>query len=182
MATNRKLKKVVWDSEAEQLKALNDEQYWADIDNTKNFEDIDVGGGGSSYLVASVTLTDAQIKALPTTPVQIMAAPGANKVINVINIFNYLDATAGAYGNITNAEPSTYYDGTGGNISFGGDLDMENPVKSFVIQPLPGILDITEDAINKGVMYYLENGASNYTGGNAANTLKVTVYYTVVDL
>ena len=44
MATKR-LKTVVWDAEAEQLKALNDQQFWADTDNTKNFEDIEVGGG-----------------------------------------------------------------------------------------------------------------------------------------
>src|SRR5690242_19531048 len=58
------------------------------------------GGGGSSVVqTATKTLTDAQIKALPTTPIELVAAPGSGKVIWWSMIV--LRATiAGSYTNI----------------------------------------------------------------------------------
>lgn len=49
---------------------------------------------------ATVTLTDAQIKALPSTFPEIVAAPGANKVIKFESGFVSVDCQAGAYTNV----------------------------------------------------------------------------------
>src|SRR5687768_2578118 len=56
-----------------------------------------VGAGHTLVKVASVTLTNAQIKALPTTAVQVIAAPGAGKLIYPVSAFVILDTTAGVY-------------------------------------------------------------------------------------
>jgi len=157
-----------------------------------------LAGGGSSYLSATVTLTDAQIKALPTTPVEIVAAPGANKLIFVIrNVIGKLNDSGGAYGNsdntagsyVTLAYGSAYDDDATYNYpdvtsfinslsSFGNDgIITLSPYSADTFQNiLPG-------AVNNGLFLHIgNNGLGNLTGGNAANTLKVTVYYVIVDL
>lgn len=44
----------------------------------------DTGIAGNGYLIAKVTLTTAQVLALNTTPVQLVAAPGVNYAILVL--------------------------------------------------------------------------------------------------
>jgi hypothetical protein len=57
-------------------------------------------GGSGSLLVASVTLNNDQILALPTTPVEIVEAPGVGKALHYIGGFAVLDNRAGTYGNV----------------------------------------------------------------------------------
>ena len=52
---------------------------------------------------AILTLTDAQIKALPTAGVDMIVAPGAGVVLQVVSAVLIIDATAGAY---TNVDPA----------------------------------------------------------------------------
>lgn len=65
-----------------------------------------VGGDVQIGHLTQVTtvLTDAQIKALPTTPVTIIAAPGVAKRIELVAVLVYLNNNAGAYTNLN----STY--------------------------------------------------------------------------
>lgn len=157
-------------------------------------------GGGSGYLVKSdlVTLDNAQILALPTTPIQIVAAPGENKFISLVQGVIILDNVAGAYGNITGGATTYIAFAVGNQISSNlyieSDMgDMEFPGDS----PYP-IVFSTPANIGTGVfaaagpsdaesvdnmpLYIKAQNTGNFTGGHADNTLKVTVYYLVVDL
>jgi hypothetical protein len=56
--------------------------------------------GRSLIVGVTATLTDAQIKASPTTPVSIVSAPGAGMRLRVLGASGVLDCTGGAYTNI----------------------------------------------------------------------------------
>lgn len=158
------------------------------------------GGGGSSYLqMATVTLTDAQIKALPTTPVQVVAAPGVGKIIRPVLTTILLNNTGGAYTNVVDASLVLRL----GTTWVSGVMLMETALlataqNSWVFQ-IPALASGSGTFAGEFVTVLQGNtlsgqenqtlnikddyaGGSDYTGGNAANTLKVTVYYVVVDL
>jgi hypothetical protein len=149
-------------------------------------------GGSSPYLVASVTLTDAQIKALPTTPFEIVAYPGANKYIRFIGGDIMPDVVV-SYGNIniTGSILIMAYEGLD-YISNGlVENEIENLLNSNIysqfspaVSGTGGAAQITKaSVINKSLVLHYDNaGSGNLNLGNAANTLKVTVYYVVVDL
>jgi hypothetical protein len=147
----------------------------------------------------TVTLTDAQIKALPSTPIELVPAPGAGKIVVWLAAHLLLDATGGAYvladggelwqlcyiggaelpheasgfvkpGSIANTgwatfPPLTAYNGTEGYLQRGIPFGTS---ARFVNRAL-AIADIY-------------NGVDDYTGGDASNTMDVTVLYAVVDV
>lgn len=152
------------------------------------------GNGGGTLLQATATLTDAQIKALPTTPFQIIAAPGMGKMVNVISCIAHIDTLAAEY---TNVEETAYM-----------LLGTGNLVEDLSTYTLPGFFQYAAKttAVIGGVSY-LKSGStiiisefgytSNFensscvlilqnsvdlTGGDSANTLKITVNYLIVDL
>jgi hypothetical protein len=176
----------------------------------------------SSYITAStnivktatVTLTDAQVKALPTTPITIVTAPGSGLRIKIIAATIYTDFVAGAYTNINTVysdiklesgggiwlssaifnDDSMTTDATQMTFVFGNayvqtlDLGIPNatsldaagssgdPEWSGVIQYQAG----TDNIVNHVVRLTVDNnGSGNFTGGNSANRLRVTVYYAV---
>ena len=162
------------------------------------------GGGGASIIQsATVTLTDAQIKALPTTGVEIVAAQGVNTIINPLNaviVFNWaadytnidgacqlfiqadsgnstLDFLRQADGNVVS---DFFANGSSTFINIQSNQKVANINGNTTVANSPAFIS---DFENQGLSIKINNGASgNLTGGNAANTLKVTVYYTVVDL
>lgn len=144
------------------------------------------------------TLTDAQIKALPTTPVQLVAAPGAGKVIKLLGGMFKIDTTNGVYTN-DNSYSSTFFVSyeSGGvqasNMIFLPEVNTNNIKISSLSQiVLPDGSDPTlfmveqiyeASAIeNKALTLQLNNTPGNLTGGDPANTITVTVFYSMVDL
>lgn len=135
--------------------------------------------------VAEVTLTDAQIKALPTTPIQIVATPGAGKYIKYLGSALVLDVTAGIYTNLNTSSMNIRRVGQNPlTVDFSGSY-LEDNSNIWVYQDT----SVNDDGVPVPIAE-LENLAieissqntGNLTGGNAANTLKITVYYIVVDL
>jgi hypothetical protein len=103
-------------------------------------------------------LTDAQIKALPTTPIDILQAPGAGK--EIYPLFAIANFKCGS-------EKEVLY----GNADVGNDKALnvlgENTGLSLYID------NYTAD---------YEDDMGNFTGGDAANTIEITVVYSIVDL
>lgn len=178
---------VVYDESEEQLKYVK-------LGNKTN---IDTGGG--LLLSATVTLTDAQIKALPTTGIQLVAAPGANKINMVVSANWVLDLTS-SYTGVDDASPQLVYD-AGFYISgaFNASVPLGESAGQYFGQfqipfiadgagnfagwPVTTYVGVTSGITNKAIRLFDDfNSPSNYTGGNAANTLKITVYYITVDL
>jgi len=70
------------------------------ISGTTGEIDTEESESEEEFMIATVTLTDAQIKTLPSSPVEIIPAPGANKVIIPLGGFLRITGTGG--------EPSAY--------------------------------------------------------------------------
>jgi hypothetical protein len=168
------------------------------------------GGGGGSVVVLAETImiTNAQIKALPTTAITIVAAPGAGQALRPLQAYIVKDFTAGAY---TGAVDNTNYPhlsvGLGDNelAPISDDPDTLNQLSSF-LEAVPAAVDLPPSftIVSGGGLHVLTSirdvvlvedlpivvsmsndsggGPVNLGGGNAANTLSVTVLYTVVDL
>lgn len=178
---------------------------------TKQSGSGNTGWGSPDDLVkpSATTLTDAQIKALPTTAVTLIAAPGSGKRIRPLSVSYLFDTSAGAYTNIN----ATYADV---HLELGSDYAGYGPVKDTAASPaLTQFTDVLGTAADRiydqaippqkgnddggGGFYVIttgfgnrnqqenaalkividNNGSGNLTGGNAANTLKVIVYYAV---
>lgn len=165
----------------------------------KSFAIQDRGANMAEQAIFSETkvLGDADILTLPSKPVEVVPAPGAGKAIRWLSAHLKFDTSDGAYvfdqgatwqllvgsqedsglvspllgvgeeeGEHLFLVPPFYGIGAGG---FGGYLTTsEKFLAGYVDQPLM-IADVY-------------NGVSDYTGGGAANTLAVTVIYTIVDL
>ena len=150
-----------------------------------------------------VTLTDAQIKALPTTLVEIIAAPGTGKLIVPFYTLIVVDSQAGGYTNVTATTPfpahaALYMVWGPSNANASGYLSaalmLETTSVVFGELTIPGnatdpsaqltgqrIGDLV-DAENQNLQLNALNDAGNYTGGNAANKLSIVVYYDILVL
>lgn len=128
---------------------------------------------------SEVTLTAAQIKALAATQQTLVAAPGADKVIQVLGIQMILN-----YGSEVLAEPSApddlevVYDAAGGTsiADVIGDfvVGSADAIAQPQIKDIPGTAAATT-MVNKAVV--LDNTGGEYTG-NASDDTTITVVTT----
>ncbi len=152
--------------------------------------------GGSSILSASVTLTDAQIKALPTLGFEILAAQGSGKMAQIVALnlsFRWTadytidgDEILQCYYNNSGAEASNSLSDSSGQVTdlFGNGSSSVAVLSGYQLAggAFMGVVKPRVDYNNDPIYLYIVRGGGVFTGGDAANTLKVTVYYVVVDL
>lgn len=159
-----------------------------------------VGGGPLPIQLSTVTLTDAQIKALPTTPITILSAPGSGfqRVPLIVNVTAKF--SGGAYTNIDldSLMYLDYADGTPWSNLLGNDsvigfttLTQAIGVAHRTRWQFVGYTDaepaftwgnrVSSDTLtdpnNQSVRILMNNnGAGVLTGGNPANTLTLQIY------
>jgi hypothetical protein len=157
----------------------------------------------SGTLTASKTLTDAQIKALPTGVLDMIPAPGAGKVIVPQFAAFWTSFAAAAYTNVSaqNGALGVGWNDGGGNFgvsnTFGIVYDSNGSLLTFAgRQFFPIVLGTVNDGVggnftpgnetshfeNRAIALCGYNQGAAYTGGNAANSLVVVVKYTIEDV
>jgi len=155
--------------------------------NAKVWKRVSLSGGDSGVIkTKTVTLTNAQILALPSTAIEIIPSPGANKILvpSLVTIsWKYISG----YTNLDNANVAIQWGAVPGGtasiiilqsawgILFGDNLDD-------IISYPSDQNAIYQSQSNNPISVTAANGAGNFTGGNPVNIMKVTVLYTSVDL
>lgn len=162
-----------------------------------------ITGGPVAIQSRRVTLTDAEIKALPTTPIEIIPAQGAGKLLYPIGAAYHLNWVAD-YGNIdTDAQLRLIVNTTDfllplrqdtlsqvSALLAGGGPDgtdaFTSPqfIKKSGADWFSGFANLYDsDVVNKAVFLAADNsGAGNFDGGNAGNSLLLEVLYTIIDV
>lgn len=148
------------------------------------------GQEGETTLIFSkkTVITDAQIKSLGASPIEIIPSPGLGKQIFVQGAVYNLNTMAGAYAGTGNFELVISTEDQA--IEFTNYVRLDKNASTFTahVSPLVQTIDgfgnqqfVSSGSIqNLGVVlagYYPEA----LTGGNAANTLEVTVFYSIID-
>ena len=139
----------------------------------------------TGVLTASGSITNAQMLAIETSPVQLVAAPGAGYVLEFISAALFFDYT-GAY-----TEPSApddlvvRYTGSAGTIT-SQDVDATNFLTATAdamafVAPLAGAITTVrlKTAVDNAPLV-LHNTGGAYGGGNAGNVIRYSVNYRLV--
>lgn len=144
------------------------------------------GTGISSWVAGmrsvDVQLTNAQLLALLGTDITLVAAPGANRAIVVHAIYLFFDVTTTAY-TINAGATSIGYASDGVNIAVVTEAGLLDTVADsgrwYQIGAAVATPNIITPVANAAVV--IRKATADMTGGNAANTLSIRVYYSVVD-
>lgn len=132
---------------------------------------------------AKVTLTNAEIKALQGTPKELIAAPGAGKLIIVHQVYLHLDAGSEVLSESADNLVVEYGDGQDitGAIEMTSFIDQAADTWMSVLPVAQAASAAASIGINKNVR--LLNTGDGEFAGNASNdaTLDVYVSYSVAD-
>jgi hypothetical protein len=138
-------------------------------------------GAASDVQQAEVSLTNAQVLALRATPIQMVAAPGAGKVLQFLGAELFFDYTA-AYTESDDNLVFRYTDGSGAKVSeeieTTGFLDATADTATNAI-PKPDVIVAKTGCDNKAIVLH-NSGDGEFGGGNAANVVRVRVIYRIV--
>lgn len=130
--------------------------------------------------IATVALTNANVLALRATPITIVSAPGAGKVLELISITLYFDYTA-AYTETADNLAVRYTDGSGVIVSQAiettGFLDATADTMTNGLPKIDAIAAKT-GCENKALVLH-NTGDGEFGGGNAANVINVRTVYRV---
>ncbi len=151
-----------------------------------------------SVLYNKTILTDAQIKALSTTPIELVEAPGEGKMLIYHSALLSSKIGVGySYSNRSEDYPdSDIHIAWGGqkyasqNFPFNNLLEGKTDNSIYVVGNSAGInsntitgMDTNYSQINnKSLDLVVYNTDGDFTGGNVANTIEVTIFYSIVDL
>jgi len=173
-----------------------------------NFTELYAGsGGGSLTHQATVVLTDAQIKTLPTDRVLVVEAAGADRVIVPLSAWVVLDTLAGAYVLVGGVESSLNLVWGPTNSKYASAILTTNAALTgtpaivpgqfvFPFVSNPGAGSFAGEVVTElgagmllaeitDVELYVKDdylGASNYTEGDPANTLRISVAYALLNV
>jgi hypothetical protein len=149
--------------------------------------------GGSSPVVESdwVTIGNAAILTLPTTPVEIVAAPGAGFMLKFWGAELIVDTTTQPYGNIDAAANMSFQLHNGARVStilneasdfyIGDTFLAEGVYKVYFTAADPPVRDFLSSFENAALDFRINNGGSgNLTGGDPANSARIKAFYSIV--
>lgn len=129
---------------------------------------------------AEASLTHAMVVALRATPIQLVAAPGAGKVLEFVSAVLLFDYVA-AYTETADNMAVRYTNGSGVIVSQAIEATgFVDATADTVTNGLPKIDAIVSKTGSENQALVLHNtGDGEYGGGNSANALRVKVAYRV---
>jgi predicted RecA/RadA family phage recombinase len=126
---------------------------------------------------ASVSLTNANIKNLRATPITLVAAPGANKLVELVSAQLVLNYGSNVLTESADNMAIKYNNGSGAAVSQAIEAtNFIDATANTVTNALPKIdvIAAKTDAVNKALV--LHNTGDGEYGGNAANDTTMTVH------
>lgn len=130
-----------------------------------------------SMVFVDKQLTNAEVLAFRATPIELIAAPGANKSIVVHKFAIVSDDTAGAWTESTDNLVIEYADG----VDISAAIEAGTLVGGAVQIQVQGVLDTVLDPDVNAAVELFNTGDGEWGGGNAANTMSVRIWYSVID-
>jgi hypothetical protein len=127
---------------------------------------------------ATVTLSSAQLQHLKATPVQLVAAPGSGKLLNLVSVVAQYKAGGSAYTVGNGGDLIAALGNTPLNIRLNA-VGFIDQISNHIQFNSPSGLGSQGSMENQALMIS-NNGSGEWTDGDGS--VIVTVYYTVVDL